>query len=138
MGFFTAKSLLVIGARLFYFPPMTSALNRYEPAAEVSAAPKPSLAGMTKAELSSALAEAGVPANQVRMRVAQLWNWIYTRGAQHLLSLTNVAKTRRADLDVRFTLARPQIAASRSPRTARANGCCGLQPQRFGRARAGN
>ena len=80
MGFFHGReNSLVIGARLFYFPPMTSALNRYEPAAEVSAAPKPSLAGMTKAELSSALAEAGVPANQVRMRVAQLWNWIYTR-----------------------------------------------------------
>jgi 23S rRNA (adenine2503-C2)-methyltransferase len=79
----------------------------------VSAAParKPSLAGMTKAELVEALAHAGVPASQSRMRATQLWNWIYARGAKDILALTNIAKGLRAELDARFTLARPEIAA---------------------------
>ena len=59
----------------------------------------------------AALAAAGVPEAQSKMRAAQLWNWIYARGARDLLELTNVAKCLRAALDARFTLARPEIAA---------------------------
>ena len=83
-------------------------------AAAVACAPallKPSLAGMTKAELLAALASAGVPAGQVKMRAAQLWNWIYARGAQDFSELTNIAKGLRTELDARFTLERPKIAA---------------------------
>jgi 23S rRNA (adenine2503-C2)-methyltransferase len=96
---------------LFYFPLMTTLLDCYDPVAEAPALLKPSLAGMTKTELSAALAEAGIPTGQIRMRVAQLWNWIYARGAKDFADLTNIAKTLRADLDARFTLARPEIAA---------------------------
>src|SRR5271157_1679735 len=98
-------------ALVFYFPPMTTLLNSQDPVAEAPAQLKPSLAGMTKTELSAALAEAGVPASQIRMRVTQLWNWIYARGARDFADLTNIAKALRADLDARFTLARPEIAA---------------------------
>jgi 23S rRNA (adenine2503-C2)-methyltransferase len=98
-------------ALLFYLSPMTTLFDRHDPVAEAPALLKPSLAGMTKAQLSAALAEAGVPASQIRMRVAQLWNWIYARGAQDFADLTNIAKTLRADFDARFTLARPEIAA---------------------------
>ena len=98
-------------ALLFYLSPMTTLFDRHDPVAEAPALLKPSLAGMTKAQLSAALAEAGVPASQIRMRVAQLWNWIYARGAQDFADLTNIAKTLRADFGARFTLARPEIAA---------------------------
>jgi len=90
---------------------MTPLLDRHDPVAEAPALLKPSLAGMTKAQLSAALAEAGVPASQIRMRAAQLWNWIYARGAHDFADLTNIAKMLRADFDARFTLARPEIAA---------------------------
>jgi 23S rRNA (adenine2503-C2)-methyltransferase len=70
-----------------------------------------SLAGMTRPELMAALAAAGVPEAQSKMRAAQLWNWIYARGVQDLLELTNIAKSLRADLHALYTLARPEIAA---------------------------
>lgn len=90
---------------------MTTLLDTSEPVADAPAFAKPSLAGMTRPELSAALAEAGVPASQIKMRVAQLWNWIYVRGAQNFPDLTNIAKALRASLDERFTLERPEIAA---------------------------
>jgi 23S rRNA (adenine2503-C2)-methyltransferase len=80
-------------------------LERYaEPA-------KPSLAGKTRAELAAALADAGVPPAQRRMRVQQLWHWIYVRGATSFEAMTNVSKELRATLEERFTLVRPTVVA---------------------------
>jgi 23S rRNA (adenine2503-C2)-methyltransferase len=80
-------------------------LERYvEPA-------KPSLVGKTRAELASALAGVGVPPAQCRMRVQQLWHWIYFRGVMSFDAMTNVSKDLRAVLEDRFTLARPAVAA---------------------------
>jgi 23S rRNA (adenine2503-C2)-methyltransferase len=70
---------------------------------------KTSLAGMTRDELSAALGDCGVPPAEVKMRVSQLWNWIYVRGAQDFVNLTNIAKSLRAGLAARFSLARPEI-----------------------------
>ncbi len=112
---------------------MTTLLeNRADAAAPEPAPSKPSLAGMTKAELMAALASAGVPAAQIKMRAAQLWNWIYTRGAQDFPELTNVAKSLRAELDARFTLARPEIAAEQVSQDGTRKWLLRLQPQRPG------
>jgi 23S rRNA (adenine2503-C2)-methyltransferase len=100
--------------------------------AALAAAPKPSLAGMTPLELTAALISAGVPAGQVKMRFGQLWNWIYTRGAQDFSELTNIAKALRADLDARFTLARPEIAAEQISEDGTRKWLLKLQPQRPG------
>jgi 23S rRNA (adenine2503-C2)-methyltransferase len=108
---------------------MTTLLDRHNALAEAPVRLKPSLAGMTKAELSAALADAGVPASQIRMRVAQLWNWIYARGAQSFADLTNIAKTLRADLDARFTLARPEIAAEQISEDGTRKWLLRLEPQ---------
>ncbi|MGH6847726.1 MAG: 23S rRNA (adenine(2503)-C(2))-methyltransferase RlmN [Methylocella sp.] len=70
-----------------------------------------SLAGATRRELALALAEAGVPEREIRMRVAQLWHWIYQAGATSFNLMANVSKVLRALLSERFTLARPQIIA---------------------------
>ena len=72
---------------------------------------KPSLAGMTRTELAAALAVAGVPAAQSKMRVQQLWHWIYFRGVATFEAMTNVSKDLRTELQARFTLARPEVAA---------------------------
>jgi 23S rRNA (adenine2503-C2)-methyltransferase len=45
-----------------------------------AAAPKPSLAGLGREGLGSALAAVGVPDRQRKMRVGQLWSWLYARG----------------------------------------------------------
>ncbi len=103
-----------------------------EPAAGPLAVSLPSLAGMTKHELAELLAAAGVPASQNKMRVAQLWNWIYARGARDFSSLTNIAKTLRADLEARFTLARPDIAAEQISEDGTRKWLLRLEPQRTG------
>ena len=71
--------------------------------------PKPSLAGATRAELAAALAELDVPAREVRMRAAQLWHWIYHRGAADFGSMRNIARPILDKLGERFTLKRPEI-----------------------------
>ena len=72
---------------------------------------KPSLVGATRAELSAALLCAGLPQREAKMRTAQIWHWIYFRGARDFGEMLNVAKPMRAMLADRYTLARPQIVA---------------------------
>ena len=72
-------------------------------------AAKPSLAGLSRAALGNALETIGVPKNQLRMRVGQLWHWIYFRGSNEFSEMTNVSKTLRATLEENFTLKRPEV-----------------------------
>ena len=72
---------------------------------------KPSLAGLDRAALAKALAATGVPADESRMRVSQLWHWLYFRGARDFAAMTSVSKTLRSALAERYTLARPEIVA---------------------------
>jgi 23S rRNA (adenine2503-C2)-methyltransferase len=68
-----------------------------------------SLAGATRQELAAALGQIGVPERETRMRVAQLWHWIYHSGIASFGAMSNVAKGLRAALADRFTLARPEV-----------------------------
>ncbi|HMK89251.1 MAG TPA: 23S rRNA (adenine(2503)-C(2))-methyltransferase RlmN [Methylocystis sp.] len=72
-------------------------------------APRPSLAGLSRAELADALRAQGLPEREIRMRVAQLWHWIYFRGVDGFFSMLNVSKALRARLDAAFTLALPEV-----------------------------
>ena len=72
---------------------------------------KPSLAGLTRDGLKTALADAGVPEKQLKMRVAQLWSWIYARGLIRFDDMTDVSKDLRHQLEERFTLDRPEIVS---------------------------
>src|SRR6266700_790237 len=80
-------------------------LERYVPPA------KPSLVGMTRAVLAEALGAVGVAPPQQKMRVQQLWHWIYVRGVQSFDQMTSVSKELRAVLDAHYTLARPEVVA---------------------------
>ena len=73
------------------------------------AATRPSLIGMSRAELGQALAAIGVPAAQIRMRAGQLWHWLYVRGATDFAAMTNVAKGLRAALAEAYAVTRPEI-----------------------------
>ena len=72
---------------------------------------KPSLVGLSREGLRVALAALGVPPPQVKMRVQQLWNWIYVRGVTSFDAMTSVSKELRATLADRHTLARPEVVA---------------------------
>ena len=72
---------------------------------------RPSLAGMDRAHLMAALSCAGVPERQLRMRVSQLWSWIYARGATSFDAMTDVSKDLRTKLESRYTLDRLEIVS---------------------------
>jgi 23S rRNA (adenine2503-C2)-methyltransferase len=79
------------------------ALETYVPPA------KPSLIGLSRAELAEKLGVIGVAAGQRKMRVQQLWHWMYVRGAQTFDEMSNVSKDMRAELDRHFTVDRPEV-----------------------------
>jgi len=70
---------------------------------------KPSLIGLTREDMATALKAKGVSDKQVRMRVSQLWHWLYIRGVSDFDAMTNVAKDMREMLKQHFTIARPEI-----------------------------
>ena len=82
-----------------------TALEAYVPPA------KPSLVGLSREALADALGTIGVPEKQRRMRVQQLWNWIYVRGVMRFEDMTSVSKELRTALESHFTLDRPEVVA---------------------------
>jgi 23S rRNA (adenine2503-C2)-methyltransferase len=72
---------------------------------------KPSLVGLSRGALADALGTVGVPERQRRMRVQQIWHWLYVRGAESFDAMTTLSKELRAELAEHYTLARPEIAA---------------------------
>ncbi|MEM9106296.1 MAG: 23S rRNA (adenine(2503)-C(2))-methyltransferase RlmN, partial [Pseudomonadota bacterium] len=88
---------------------LKDAKTRKALAARVGGVDKPSLIGMTREELGDALREAGVRDRQVKMRVQQLWHWLYVRGVADFADMLNISKDLRGALDKRFTIARPEI-----------------------------
>src|SRR4051812_42792038 len=92
---------------------MTAALTPLEkvPLETYVAPAKPSLIGLSRAELAERLGSIGVAPAQRNMRVQQLWHWIYVRGVQSFEEMTSISKETRATLEAHFTVARPEVAA---------------------------
>src|SRR3989337_893966 len=89
---------------------MVLVLDQTPPAAAAETPPsKPTLAGLGRAALRAALAEIGVPEKQLRMRVIQLWRWMYISGATSFDQMTDVSKELRDRLEATYSLARPEI-----------------------------
>ena len=82
-----------------------TALETYVPPA------KPSLIGLSRAEIADRLGEIGVAPAQRRMRTQQLWHWMYVRGAQNFDEMTSISKEMRAQLEAHFTVDRPEVVA---------------------------
>jgi 23S rRNA (adenine2503-C2)-methyltransferase len=72
---------------------------------------RPSLVGLSRAELAEQLGAIGVAPAQRKMRTQQLWHWIYVRGVQSFDQMTTISKEMRAELDRHFTVARPEVVA---------------------------
>jgi 23S rRNA (adenine2503-C2)-methyltransferase len=72
---------------------------------------RPSLVGLSRAELVEALAGIGVPADKRKMRAQQIWSWLYVRGVTGFEEMTSLSKELRAVLEEHFTLARPDVVA---------------------------
>jgi len=68
-----------------------------------------SIVGLGRTELAARLGTLDVPERQRRMRVSQLWSWLYVRGATGFTAMTDIGKELRSDLADTFSLARPEI-----------------------------
>lgn len=70
---------------------------------------KPSLIGLTREAMREALIEMGTPEKQAKMRVGQIWHWLYFKGVTDFSVMTSLSKEYRTKLAETFTLERPEI-----------------------------
>ncbi|KAB2682678.1 MULTISPECIES: 23S rRNA (adenine(2503)-C(2))-methyltransferase RlmN [Brucella/Ochrobactrum group] len=77
--------------------------------ARASLEAKPSLIGMSREEMAEALIKVGVPERQTKMRISQLWHWLYVRGVSDFADMRNISKDLRALLAQHFTIQRPEV-----------------------------
>ncbi|WP_010142283.1 23S rRNA (adenine(2503)-C(2))-methyltransferase RlmN [Oceanicola sp. S124] len=69
------------------------------------------LVGLTRPQLREALIEIGTPEKQAKMRVNQLWQWLYHWGVRDFAEMTNLAKDFRARLAENFVIELPEIVS---------------------------
>ena len=67
------------------------------------------LAGMTREQLREALIEAGTPEKQAKMRLNQVWQWVYHWGVTDFDVMTNLSKDYRKMLSENFVIERPEL-----------------------------
>ena len=65
--------------------------------------------GLTRDQLRDALLAAGTPEKQVRMRLGQVWQWVYYWGLRDFALMSNLARDYRALLSENFTIDLPQV-----------------------------
>lgn len=70
---------------------------------------KTNIIGLTRDQLRAALIAAGCPEKQVKMRVGQIWQWVYFFGLRDFAEMTNLSKEFRAMLVEKFELALPEV-----------------------------
>lgn len=70
---------------------------------------KPSLIGLSRQAMGERLAEVGIAEKQIKMRVGQIWQWLYQKGVTEFDQMTNLSKDIRATLAENFSIGRPEI-----------------------------
>ena len=70
---------------------------------------KTNLVGLTRDQLRAALIAAGTPERQVKMRLGQVWQWVYHWGVRDFAAMTNLAKDYRSLLADHFTIDLPEV-----------------------------
>lgn len=67
------------------------------------------LVGLTRDAMRDALISHGAPEKQAKMRVGQIWQWIYQWGVRDFEAMTNLSKAFRAELAENFVIAVPEV-----------------------------
>jgi 23S rRNA (adenine2503-C2)-methyltransferase len=69
------------------------------------------LVGLTRAQMRDVLIEHGTNEKQAKMRVCQIWQWIYEKGVRDFAVMSNLAKTYRAELAEHFVIEVPEVVS---------------------------
>jgi len=72
------------------------------------------LIGMSRTIMHEKLLEIGTPEKQVKMRVGQIWQWIYQKGARNFSQMTNLSKQYRELLSNNLTIDVPKVVSKQS------------------------
>lgn len=72
---------------------------------------KTNLVGLTRDAMRDALLSIGTPEKQAKMRVGQIWQWIYQWGVRDFEAMTNLSKAYRAELAEHFVVAVPEVVS---------------------------
>ncbi len=67
------------------------------------------LVGLSRGSLTDILADVGVAEKHRRMRMRQLWHWMYNRGVTDFSVMTDISKDMQRKLDEAFVIARPEV-----------------------------
>ena len=67
------------------------------------------LVGLTRDQMRDAFLAAGTPEKQIKMRVGQVWQWVYYRGIRDFDQMTNLARDYRQLLAEHFVIELPQV-----------------------------
>ncbi len=69
------------------------------------------IVGLTRDGLRDALIAAGTAEHQAKMRVGQVWQWVYHWGVRDFAEMTNLSKDYRALLAEHFEIAVPELVS---------------------------
>ena len=72
------------------------------------------LVGMSRPLMHEKLLEIGTPEKQVKMRVGQIWQWIYQKGARNFSQMTNLSKQYRELLTNNLSIDVPKVVSKQS------------------------
>jgi 23S rRNA (adenine2503-C2)-methyltransferase len=67
------------------------------------------LVGLTRDKMRETLIAHGTPEKQAKMRVGQIWQWIYQWGKRDFDEMTNLSKAYRAELAEKFVVEVPEV-----------------------------
>ncbi|MEX3316277.1 23S rRNA (adenine(2503)-C(2))-methyltransferase RlmN [Sulfitobacter sp. PS-8MA] len=67
------------------------------------------LVGLTRDAMRDVLIANGTPEKQAKMRVGQIWQWIYQWGVRDFDAMTNLAKAYRTELAEKFVIEVPEV-----------------------------
>ncbi|RPE63095.1 23S rRNA m(2)A-2503 methyltransferase [Pacificibacter maritimus] len=76
-----------------------------------AAGDKINLVGLTRPAMREVLIAHGTPEKQAKMRVGQLWQWIYGWGVRDFDAMTNLSKSLREDLKASFEVSVPEVVS---------------------------
>jgi len=69
------------------------------------------LVGLSRDAMRDALIAVGTPEKQAKMRVGQIWQWIYYWGVRDFAQMTNLAKDYRTMLAAHFVVSVPEVVS---------------------------
>jgi len=69
------------------------------------------IVGLSRAEMRDALIGVGVKEKQAKMRVNQIWQWLYHWGVRDFAEMTNLAKDLRTTLAENFIILLPEVVS---------------------------